>query len=242
MLPVTVLPATMLSAALLPRLPALPGRAPVELTREQAAELARAELADPAYHPPDDPILLRLFRWLTDRVEELVDRIGSASPGGWLGLLGLAVVVVAVLVVVRWRLGPVGRTGAAPGALFGSGTTVTAAEHRRRAEHAAAAGELAEAVRERLRAVVRDLEERGVLDPRPGVPRTRWRPPPAPPCPRSRPGSAGAPARSTRSGTAGARRPGPTTTTSSPWTRTSQRPGPWRLRPPAADRFTAAPR
>ncbi len=77
-------------------------------------------------------------------------------------------VVVAVLVVVRWRLGPVGRTGAAPGALFGSGTTVTAAEHRRRAEHAAAAGELAEAVRERLRAVVRDLEERGVLDPRPG--------------------------------------------------------------------------
>ena len=102
-----------------PRLPALPGRAPVELTREQAAELARTALADPAYHPPDDPILLRLFRWLTERVEELVDRIGSASPGGWLGLLGLAVVVVAVLVVVRggWgrSVGPARRRGRCSG-------------------------------------------------------------------------------------------------------------------------------
>jgi hypothetical protein len=45
---------------------------------------------------------------------------------------------------------------------------VDAAEYRRRADEHAAAGRFAEAVRERMRAIVRELEQRGVLDPRPG--------------------------------------------------------------------------
>jgi hypothetical protein len=51
--------------------------------------------------------------------------------------------------------------------VFGS-TVLTADEHRAAAERAATAGDLAEAVRERFRAVVRELEQRGVLDPRAG--------------------------------------------------------------------------
>ena len=43
-----------------------------------------------------------------------------------------------------------------------------AAEHRRRADGYAAEGRFAEAVRERMRAIVRELETRGVLEPRPG--------------------------------------------------------------------------
>ena len=43
-----------------------------------------------------------------------------------------------------------------------------AAEHRRRADGFAGEGRFAEAVRERMRAIVRELETRGVLEPRPG--------------------------------------------------------------------------
>ena len=48
------------------------------------------------------------------------------------------------------------------------GGPVSAAEHRRRAAEFTAAGRLAEAIRERLRAIVRELEERAVLEPRLG--------------------------------------------------------------------------
>ena len=44
----------------------------------------------------------------------------------------------------------------------------TADEHRAEAERFAAAGAWAEAVRSRLRAIVRDLEDRGLVDARPG--------------------------------------------------------------------------
>lgn len=145
-----------------------PLRVPVDLGREQAAELARTELADPAYHPPDEPLLQRVLQWLMDRVQELVDRIGQAAPGGWLGVLGLVVLVVAAIAVVRWRMGPVGRTARGASPLFSLATPATASEHRRRSEEQARAGRYAEAVRERLRAVVRELEERGVLSPRAG--------------------------------------------------------------------------
>lgn len=141
---------------------------PVELTREQAAALARAELADPAYHPPDQPLLQRALQWLMDRVGELVDRIGQAGPGGWPGVLGLVVLVVAAVAVVRWRAGPLARTARGETTLFEAGGPLSAAEHRRLAEVEARAGRYPHAVRERLRAVVRELEERGVLDPRAG--------------------------------------------------------------------------
>lgn len=146
----------------------VPLSVPVDLTREQAAELARAELADPAYHPPDQPLLQRALQWLIDRVGELVDRIGQAGPGGWLGVLGLVVLVVAAVAVVRWRVGPISRTARGTDSLFEASGPRSAAEHRRLADAEARAGRYPQAVREQLRAVVRELEERGVLDPRAG--------------------------------------------------------------------------
>ena len=68
---------------------------------------------------------------------------------------------------LRLKVGPLGRREAREQALF-SGRARTAAEHRAAADAHAAAGEWADAVRERLRAVVRSLEERAVLDQRPG--------------------------------------------------------------------------
>lgn len=142
---------------------------PVSLGRDQAADLARRELAAPAYHQADEPILMRVMRWLLDRISQLVDQVGGHSPGGWLGVLALVVLLVAVVAVVRWRVGPLGRRAATDRAVFdATDSELTAAGHRSRAQDAAARGDWSEAVRERLRAVVRDLQERGLIDVRPG--------------------------------------------------------------------------
>ncbi|HET8969455.1 MAG TPA: DUF4129 domain-containing protein, partial [Candidatus Nanopelagicales bacterium] len=147
----------------------LPLRIPVELGRDQAAALARDELADPAYHSGQEPLPVRIAGWLIDQLDALLARLSSAAPGGWLGVLGLVVLVVAVLAVLRWRLGPVQRAGRDHEALFDElDAPVSAAEHRRRADSAALAADHAGAVRERLRAIVRSLESRELLDPAPG--------------------------------------------------------------------------
>jgi hypothetical protein len=140
---------------------------PVEITREAAQEAARAELADPAYRQAEPSPVERALGWLFDQLDVLLDRASEATPGGPFGVLVLGALVVAVIVLVLWRIGPVRGSGAEAPLLF-VGRVRTAAEHRAAADEHAAAGRWAEAVRERLRAIVRDLEERGLLEPRAG--------------------------------------------------------------------------
>ena len=137
------------------------------IDREQARELAREELARPEYDAAQPPLLLRVVGRVLRELSELVARGAGAVPGGRWGLLLLLLLLAGLVAVVLTRVGPLGR-GAARAPLFAGSATLTAAQHRELAERAAAAGQWAEAVRERLRAVVRDLEARGVLDPRPG--------------------------------------------------------------------------
>lgn len=140
---------------------------PVELGREEAARLAREELAKQVYREARPGLLQRLLRWVLEQAAHLLDGVAGVSPGGYAGLVVVLLLVVAAVVAVRLRIGPVGRRSARDEALF-SGQAGTAGEHRALADRHAARGEWAEAVRERLRAVVRSLEERGVLDERPG--------------------------------------------------------------------------
>jgi hypothetical protein len=139
---------------------------PVTITREQAAALAKIELAKPEYHATDENLAQRAFRWLLDRISDVLANVGSSSPLGWFGVAGLVLVAVLAVVVLRRRLGGLGR-GAAPAALF-DGAARTADDLRADAERFAASGAWAEAVRARLRATVHELEARGVLDVRPG--------------------------------------------------------------------------
>lgn len=138
---------------------------PVDLGRDEAREAAVRELSDPAYVSDDPNPLERAIDWVLTRLGELF-----AGAGGMSGITAVTVVVaVVVLIVIIFRL-RVGRTGRALRSgdkVFGT-TVMTAAEHRAAAEEAAAAGDFAEAVRERFRAVVRELEHRGVLDARAG--------------------------------------------------------------------------
>jgi hypothetical protein len=79
-------------------------------------------------------------------------------------LILLAVAVVVAIRIAR-RTMRTNRDGEY--ALFGE-HELSAAEHRAAAEQSAAAGNWAAAIRHRLRAVARQLEENGVLDPVPG--------------------------------------------------------------------------
>ena len=148
-------------------LPGLVARVPVDLDRSAARGLARRELARPEYAADRPGLLVRALRRLAHAVGDLLDSAAGASPGGWAGLVAAVLVLVLLAVGARRVLGPVARRAAAPPALF-SAAPATAADHRRRADACAAEGGWAEAVRERLRAVVQGLEERGLIEPRPG--------------------------------------------------------------------------
>lgn len=137
---------------------------PVDVGRDEAREAAQAELADPVYAAAQPSWFDRLVKWVVDRVAELIDGVTGLVPGGPVGVLLLVLVLVAVVVVVRLRVGKFVRNKRSGGAPVFDGGTRSAADHRAAAERARADGDSDAAVRERFRALVRGLEERGVLD------------------------------------------------------------------------------
>jgi len=154
-------PAALLAVAAL-----APLDVPITLGRDEAQRLARVELANPAYTGDDEPWVQKVLRWVLEKIGALLDTVGGTSPLGWFGVLGVVLLVAIVVVAVRRRTGSLSR-GATTDALFAGGDR-SAADLRAEAERFAGAGAWAEAVRSRLRAVVRDLEDRGVVDARPG--------------------------------------------------------------------------
>lgn len=139
----------------------------VELGREEAARLAREELSRGEYRGAQPGLLRRAVEWVQERLGDLLDRAAGAAPGGWAGLLTVAALVVVAVVVVRARVGPLAREHRAR-ALF-TGSTLTAEQHRAAADAHAGSGRWNEAVRERLRALVRDLQERDIVAAGPGI-------------------------------------------------------------------------
>ncbi|MFD9359235.1 DUF4129 domain-containing protein [Streptomyces sp. NPDC060031] len=140
---------------------------PVTTGRDAAREAAEHELSKPVYHQNDPGLLQRAMNRFWEWVGELFDRASGSAPGGTLGLIAIAVLVALAVTALWWRLGTPRRTADGAGDLFDEGIR-SAADHRAAAEAHAAAGHWTEAVQERMRAVVRALEERTLLDPRPG--------------------------------------------------------------------------
>ncbi|MFE1792341.1 DUF4129 domain-containing protein [Streptomyces sp. NPDC059525] len=140
---------------------------PLTTGREAAREAAERELAKPIYHQDEPGLLQRALDRFWEWLGEFFDRASGATPGGGLGLLVIALLVVLAVAALWWRLGTPHRTARGAGTLFDEGPR-SAADHRAAADAHAAAGRWNEAVRERMRAVVRSLEERTLLDPRPG--------------------------------------------------------------------------
>ncbi|CAL9432427.1 hypothetical protein SUDANB106_02102 [Streptomyces sp. enrichment culture] len=145
------------------------GGVPVTTPRVPAREAAEDELSKPMYHENDPSLLRRLLDWVWERIGDLLDAAAGATPGGWVGLTVVVLLVVLLLVGLRLRMGALRRTpgSAGRGELFDDRPR-SADEHRAAAERYASAARWSEALQERMRALVRSLEERALLDPRPG--------------------------------------------------------------------------
>ncbi|MEY9858732.1 hypothetical protein ABH935_004355 [Catenulispora sp. GAS73] len=150
-----------------------PPGVPITVGRDEAHRAAADELAKPVYAHARPTLTKRALDWLGHEIGILWDKIfGTGSGGGggqgWAAVLVVLVLLVVAVVVIRRRYGPMRRRVTADQALFDEAAPMDAAGYRRTAEEHAAGGRWAEAVRARLRAVIAALEERAVLDPRPG--------------------------------------------------------------------------
>ncbi|ODR09859.1 hypothetical protein BHQ15_06135 [Mycolicibacillus koreensis] len=144
----------------------------VDIDRDPAHDAASHELAKPMYHP-DTSLLDRLGDWLNDRINQML-AAASEIPGSWFTLTVLAIVLVVVgIVAIRMVRRTMGGARQRDPMLFDAGIR-TAAEHRATAAACAERGEWAEAIRHRLRAIARDVEESGALSDLPGRTATEW--------------------------------------------------------------------
>ncbi|MFJ2032381.1 DUF4129 domain-containing protein [Streptosporangium sp. NPDC087985] len=129
--------------------------------REAAQELLRSEYAK-------ESLIDRAIRAVDQFLGDLLDQQSIGIVGSVTAWAVLAVIVAAAVVAVVMIARRVSRNGTAHReGIFGDRRR-TAAEHREAAERLAGEGRWAEAVRERLRAVARDLEDRAIVDSMPG--------------------------------------------------------------------------
>ena len=137
----------------------------IDIDRDAAHDAAQNELTKPIYPraSPTDQI----GDWINDLLYRIT-AAGSTIPGGWFTISVLAILlVVAVVAAVRIARRTMRTARSGDHALFGS-QELSAAQHRSIAEQYAAQGDWSAAIRHRVRALARHLEETGVLDAVPG--------------------------------------------------------------------------
>ena len=140
---------------------------PLTVPRDPAREAARRELSKRMYHENDPSLVQRALDAFWEWLGKLLNAASTATPGGTLGLIVIILAVIAVLAALWWRLGTPRRQPTSSATLFDDRPR-SAADHRAAAEAHAAQGHRNQAVQERMRALVRALEERALLDVRPG--------------------------------------------------------------------------
>lgn len=140
---------------------------PLTTPRDPAREAARRELSKRMYHENDPSLFQRALDAFWDWLGKLLNAASTATPGGTLGLVVVILAIIAVLAALWWRLGTPRRQPTSSATLFDDRPR-SAADHRATAEAHAAQGHWNQAVQERMRALVRALEERALLDVRPG--------------------------------------------------------------------------
>lgn len=143
---------------------------PVDPNADTAREWARDELAKPEYSQGGGTNWIqRFFDWFTN----LIASLANNATGGWngWGLLAVVVAVAAVVALITWLIvGPLRRSrrrGEADEEL--GDPALTAADLLAAATKAAAAEDWDTAVIEAYRALIRSLDEREVIDARPGM-------------------------------------------------------------------------
>ncbi|GAB7067871.1 DUF4129 domain-containing protein [Mycobacterium hodleri] len=137
----------------------------IDIDRDAAHDAAQRELNKPIY--PRGSLTDQLGRLLDDLLFKIMSG-GASVPGGWLTITVLLVLVAVVVVVaIRVARRTMRTNRGRLGGLFSS-AEMSSAEHRAAAETAASQGDWTTAIRQRLRAIARHLEETAVLLPVPG--------------------------------------------------------------------------
>ena len=140
---------------------------PVEPDAETARRWAEDELSGAEYGEQGRSLLERLQEWILGLFGG-VDASGSLPP---LSLVLVLVLLAAIVfAAIYFAAGPLRRSRAATrrGHVFEDDAR-SAADMRTASERAAAANDWGLAVLERYRAIVRGLEERGILNEGPGI-------------------------------------------------------------------------
>lgn len=147
--------------------PCAPGAdVPATPDASQAREAAERELARQEYQA-QETLWARLWRWIMEHLDPGNVMVGAPR---WLSILIIVVVVLALTAVLVFLLSRITRVRRARTnrALFAdddrSSTTLT-----RAADDAAGRGDWATAVVERFRAIIRSLDERGLIEDYPGM-------------------------------------------------------------------------
>jgi hypothetical protein len=140
--------------------------------RDEAREMARRELEKPIYDRDRPSWLERVMERVGEWLQKLFNRTSDPTAHGngsmgWVSLIVILLLVAAAIALVAWLMWGRGNLRSRREALLEEEPS-TARDHRDAAEEYAAAGDWPRAIRERLRAIARDLEERAVLAPQPG--------------------------------------------------------------------------
>jgi hypothetical protein len=137
----------------------------IDIDRDAAHQAAQIELNKPIYSKGS--AARQVAEWVNELLYRLLEKTAKI-PGGWFTttvlLILLAVAVVVGIHIARRTM----RTNRGGDYLLFEAALLTAAQHRATAESYAAEGNWSAAIRHRLRAVARQLEETGVLEPAPG--------------------------------------------------------------------------
>ncbi|MGZ4578552.1 MAG: DUF4129 domain-containing protein [Mycobacterium sp.] len=137
----------------------------IDIDRDAAHQAAQDELNKPIY--PKGSAGEQIAEWLNETIYRLLQKTASL-PGGWLTatvlFIMLGIALAAAIHIARRTM----RTNRGGDYRLFEAAQLTAAQHRATAESYAVQGEWAAAIRHRLRAVARQLEETGILNPAPG--------------------------------------------------------------------------
>ncbi|QKG25158.1 DUF4129 domain-containing protein [Actinomadura verrucosospora] len=139
--------------------------------RDEARDMARREL-DKQIYQRDKPSWLermwdRFSEWLQNLFSHAAQPKAHGNGGGWVSIVVIVVIALVAVALVVWLMWDRRNPRSKKDPLLEDKPS-SALDHRDAAERLAAEGQWAEAIRERLRAIARDLEERAVLAPRPG--------------------------------------------------------------------------
>jgi hypothetical protein len=139
---------------------------PLDPSPDEARHLLERELVRPEYHRHN--LLDRLLDWIDRFVDGAVDAASGSSP---LSTFLAMVAFLLLALALGWLLSRARRTARTEraAAVVGADERLAAADLRRRAEAALAAGRHAEAVVEGFRALAVRQVERGWLDDLPGA-------------------------------------------------------------------------